>query len=455
MFATDDTIVAVATPMGMGGIGVVRVSGPKATSIAEAILRPRAPLQPRFVTLKSVLNPHDGSTLDQVLVTFFLGPASYTGEDVLEISGHGNPVLLREIVKAALMTGARLAEPGEFTFRAYLSGRLDLVQAEAVGDLVEAVTPLQARVAFDQLEGTLTEVVSQIDRTLFDLIARLEASLDFPDEGYHFVAPGTVSGEIHSLLDRITRLLGEAGQGRLIREGCQVVILGSPNVGKSTLFNQLLGVSRAIVTDVAGTTRDLLTETAEIAGIPTTLVDTAGLRKTTDAIEAEGVARARKALKVSALTVVVLDRSVPLREDDRSLLSETTDTQRLVVINKVDLPACWLPSDVPELEKAAVLNVSLVGQDGAREVRTELGKLLSRDKTLRDAPTISNIRHIKLLELATKALTEATAAADLGADEEFVLSDLQEARLALEEISGKRTPSAVMEKIFSQYCIGK
>lgn len=455
MFATDDTIVAVATPTGTGGIGVVRVSGPKATSIADAILRPCAPLQPRLVTLKSVFGPEDGRTLDQVLVTFFPSPASYTGEDVLEISGHGSPVLLREIVKAALTTGARLAEPGEFTFRAYLNGRLDLVQAEAVGDLVEAVTPLQARVAFDQLEGTLTEVVSEIDSTLFDLIARLEASLDFPDEGYHFVASGTVSGEIRSLVDRITQLLGEARQGRLIREGCQVVILGSPNVGKSTLFNQLLGVPRAIVTDIAGTTRDLLTETMEIAGIPTTLVDTAGLRKTSDAIEEEGIARARNALKVSALTVLVLDRSAPLREDDLALLSETIDTPRLVVINKLDLPACWLLSEVAELEKTPVINVSLIGQDGVRKVRTELGRLLSHDKGLRDAPTISNIRHIKLLELATKALAEAAVAADLSTDEEFVLSDLQEARLALEEISGKRTPGAVMEKIFSQFCIGK
>ena len=341
MFATDDTIVAIATPPGPGGIGVVRVSGPASVAVARSILRRATPLAPRRATLTDAVTPDSGRAIDQVVATYFPRPGSYTGEDVIELSGHGSPVLLRQIVSAAVVAGARLAEPGEFTFRAYLNGRVDLVQAEAVADLVDAVTPLQARAAFDQLEGTITNAVAEIDREVFDLIARLEASLDFPDEGYHFVDALSVGTEVTELAARVSRLLTDAGRGRLLREGCQVAIVGKPNVGKSTLFNRLCGAPRAIVTDVSGTTRDLLTETIDLGGIPVTLVDTAGLRETRDSIEAEGVSRARRAVKAAAVVVVVLDRSRPLDAEDRAVLADTSETRRVIVVSKCDLPAAW------------------------------------------------------------------------------------------------------------------
>ena len=457
MFATDDTIVAIATPPGVGGIGIVRVSGPRAAPIAGSVLRGEAALEPRRATLRDVIDPRsDGRAVDRVLATYFPRPGSYTGEDVVEISGHGSPVLLREIVRTAREAGARLAEPGEFTFRAFLNGRLDLIQAEAVGDLVEAVTPLQARVAFDQLEGTVTALVADVDRALFDLIARLEASLDFPEEGYHFVEPGAVAAETRALADRITHLLGTAQQGRLVREGCQVVILGRPNVGKSTLFNRLLGAPRAIVTDVPGTTRDLLTDTVDLDGIPVTLVDTAGLRATRDVIEAEGVSRARAALRVAYVVIVVLDRSCPLGPDDLGLLADTAGTPRLVVVNKTDRPARWMPSDVDGVgDEQAVVSVSLLDGDAAEAMRSALAQVLWTGGRLRDPPSISNVRHIELLQAATTALERAAGAAEAAATEELLLVDLQDARRALEEISGRRTPDAVLERIFERFCIGK
>lgn len=461
MFSPDDTIVAISTPPGHGGIGVVRVSGPGALASAQAIL-PHTTLDPRQATLTSVVDPRgDHPRVDRVLATFFPAPGSYTGEDVVEISGHGNPLLLRQIVSAVQHAGARLAEPGEFTLRAFLHGRMDLVQAEAVGDLIDAVTPLQARVAFDQLEGTVTAALSDIERSVFDLISRLEASVDFPDEGYHFIDHAAVARETRDLSERVSRLLNDARRGRLVREGGQVVILGKPNVGKSTLFNHLLGAARAIVTDVAGTTRDLLTETLEIAGVPITLVDTAGIRHTRDAIEAEGVSRARAALGVSRLAIVVLDQSRPLDHDDLALLEETQATERVLVINKSDLPRQWVPEDLGPAYEGEALG-SVVRTSFAREeahsqamVREMVSHALMGSEALRDPPAITNLRHIELLERARVALLRAVEAAEAQSPEEFVLADLGDVQQALGEVTGARTSDDVLNRIFSEFCIGK
>ena len=446
MFQTDDTIVAIATPAGRGGIGIVRVSGPGAQRIATA-LTGRERFESRHATLVRI-GAREAS--DQAIVTSFPAPASYTGQDVVEISAHGSPVLLHAIVRSAIDAGARLAEPGEFTLRAYLHGRMDLVQAEAVQDLVAAVTPLQARTAFDQLEGTLTERIKAIDATLFDLSARLEASLDFAGEGYHFVEPDRVGAEVSAIILSIDALLGEARAGRLVREGAQVVIVGRPNAGKSTLFNALAGSGRAIVTEIPGTTRDLLTETVDIGGIAVTLVDTAGIRAApSDAVETEGIARARSAAERADLAVLVLDRSRQLTGDDRALLETIRPSVHVVVASKADLPPAW------DDETVEALAVAAAAGEGLSELRTAITSGLGLMRTDRDTPAITNIRHVDLLTRARVALARAQEAAAAGMPEEFVAADVTEARTLLEEITGHRTADDTLHAIFDRFCIGK
>lgn len=458
MYVPDDTIAAVATPPGPGGIGIVRISGPDAATISLAILLRTSPLEPRLSTVTVVVSGEESQPVDRVLATYFPAPKSYTGEDVVEISAHGSPVLLRRIVELAVCAGARLAEPGEFTLRAFVNGRIDLVQAEAVRDLINAVTPLQARAAFDQLEGTITAPISEIESALFDLVVRLEASIDFPEEGYHFVDADEAGTSIRQLIERTEQLLVDAQRGRLIREGGQVVVLGKPNVGKSTLFNLLLGSPRAIVTPVAGTTRDLLAETLDLSGIPITLVDTAGIRSSGDAIESEGVRRAKAALKVARMVIVVLDRSRPLEKEDAELMADTATLTRLLVINKTDLPAAWTEIDGNgggALNAALPVSLLKDSHDVVPRVSAAITKRLLAGEELRDPPAITNLRHIELLEQAQGALLRAADAADAKFPEELLLSDLVDAQRALGAVTGQRTPDDVLNRIFSEFCIGK
>ena len=446
-FDTRDTIVAIATPPGRGGIGVVRVSGPEAHPIARALITHAADLEPRHATLTTVRLTAAAEASDDVrdhaIVTYFPAPASYTGDDVVEVSAHGSPVILRAIVATAIERGARAAQPGEFTLRAFLNGRIDLMQAEAVVDLIDSATPLQARAAFDQLEGTLTRAIGGIDASLFDLIARLEASVDFPDEGYHFVEPGALARALDDLLAQTGALLGGARRGRLVREGLQVAIVGNPNVGKSSLFNALLGADRAIVTDRPGTTRDLVTETLDLEGLRLTLVDTAGLREATDPAEIEGVERSRQAVAVADAIVHVID-------DDN--VPEPRGANRLIVRNKIDVSPARTAGD-----SAGVIAVSARTGDGLSQLRERLGRVLDADAK-RERPDITNVRHVALVERAQTALQRARTASmtDTGAmPEEFVLADLQDARTAFEEITGRRAPEALLAHIFSRFCVGK
>jgi tRNA modification GTPase len=433
MFSTTDTIVAIATPPGRGGIGVVRLSGPDALPIARQLITHGGELAPRHATLTDTRS--GDRAIDQVVVTYFPAPHSYTGEDVIELSAHGSPVVLRSIVESAMAATARLAEPGEFTLRAFLSGRIDLMQAEAVADLIDAVTPLQARAAFDQLEGTLTRTIADLDASLFDLIARLEASVDFPDEGFHFIEPQTLGRSVDALLARTGALLADARRGRLVREGLSIAIVGRPNVGKSSLFNALAGASRAIVTEVPGTTRDLVTETIDLEGLRVTLVDTAGLRETADRVEAEGVSRSRQAIAVADLVLVVIDEDQP----------QIIENKHLVVQNKCDLGR-------PDRG----IRVSATSGEGLDELRAAIVAALDFDP-VRDRPEITNTRHIALVQRAHDALMRSRQA--LGPDgslpEEFVLADLQEARAALEEIRGRRSPDDLLAHIFTRFCVGK
>ncbi len=471
MFSTLDTIVAIATPAGRGGLGVIRLSGPDAARVAGELVartksfKPRHATFARFSESRQEVPPRQEApprqVADRVVVTFFPAPASYTGEHVVEISAHGSPVVLSSILRGAIAAGARLAEPGEFTLRAFLNGKLDLIQAEAVADLIDAVTPLQARAAFDQLEGTLTEVIRGIERDLFEVIAKLEASLDFPDEGYHFVGPAEARVSLAAVIARLDRLLMQSARGRLVREGAQVAIVGAPNVGKSSLFNALLNANRAIVTAIPGTTRDLLTERAEIGGLSLALIDTAGVRETTDLVEREGVSRTREALGVADLVLVVVDRSRELQEDDRGILAETAAQARVVVLNKSDLPE----AEPGGRHFSAVASVSVSAHTGAGidDLIAAIEGVLGGGNPVtglpgvrdRDTPAVTNVRHTVLLERARTALRHAVTALDGAVSEEFPLLDLQEAGHALQEITGRRTSDDLLRHIFERFCIGK
>lgn len=464
-FSTSDTIVAIATPAGRGGLGVIRISGPEAARVAGELVGRARPFKARHATFAKFSRqdapsrqevPSRPVTLqDQVVVTSFPAPSSYTGEDVVEISAHGSPVVLSSLLRSAVDAGARLAEPGEFTLRAFLNGKLDLIQAEAVADLIDAVTPLQARAAFDQLEGTLTGAIGAIERDLFDVVAKLEASLDFPDEGYHFVGAAEARASLAAVTARIDELLQQSARGRLVREGAQVAIVGAPNVGKSSLFNALLNTNRAIVTAVPGTTRDMLTERADIGGLSLALIDTAGVRETSDVVEQEGVARTRDALRVADLVLVVLDRSRAMTDDDRGILAGTTGQPRVVVLNKSDLPAVVTEAGVSVSARSGI---------GLDDLIAAIERLLSASgggnpflglPEKRDQPAVTNVRHAVLLERARAALLRATTALDGEVSEEFPLLDLQEAAHALQEITGRRTSDDLLHHIFAKFCIGK
>ena len=442
MISTTDTIVAIATPRGRGALGMVRLSGGDSIRIVSVLTDRTRTFSPRYATLCRVRG------IDEVVVTVFRSPASFTGEDVVEITAHGSQVVLDAIVCGAVAHGARLATPGEFTLRAVLHGRRDLVQAEAVADLIDASTRLQARTAFDQLDGTLTARITSIVRVLFHLEARLEASLDFPEESYRFVEAHQVEAELNHALAEVTALLLDGRTGRIVREGATVVLAGRTNAGKSSIFNRLLGRDRAIVAATAGTTRDFVTEQVNLDGIAVTLVDTAGMGVAGDLVEAEGMARAVAAHAAADVLLVVVDGSAPLWDDDRALLSEAVGRRHLVVWNKQDLGSSG------GVAGGGVAVSALTGL-GLGILRERLVELLCGGERPREAPALSNIRHIRLLERVAGLLERAVGASAMVAPEEFVLTEISAARGLLEEVTGVRGSEAVLEEIFSKFCVGK
>lgn len=452
MFSTADTIVAIATPPGHGGLGVVRVSGTEALRIATTLLGTGQTLVPRRATVGKICDAGTRglAAVDEVVATFFKAPGSYTREDVVEIGAHGSPVLLGRIVAMAIGAGARLAEPGEFTLRAYLNGRIDLVQAEAVADLVAAVTPAQARAAMDQLEGTLTSRINRLMERLFDVVARLEASIDFPDEGFHFIERDATTAELDRLIGDFAALQADGAVGRLLREGAMVAVVGRPNAGKSSLFNRLVGADRTIVSSEPGTTRDAVTERADIQGLPVTLVDTAGLRDADHAVEIEGIRRARQATEVAALTLVVIDASLPRRRDD---LDQAGAGRQIIVLNKCDLPMAWVPptDGLP----TRVVRCSATTGEGLADLRRQIADALTTREDLRDTPAISNARHLALVDRAAAATARARDTAVSGGTEEVILVDLNLARAALEELTGRTTSEDVLRHVFARFCVGK
>ncbi len=436
---TVETIVAIATPPGRGGIGVVRVSGTEARPIVQRVLG--APLgEPRVATLRKLLDP--------VLVTYFAAPHSYTGEDVVEISCHGAPVILRHTVEQCVAAGARLANPGEFTLRAMVHGRLDLPQAEAVRDLINATTLYQARVAARQVEGSVARIVRPVKEQLLELIALLEAGIDFAEDDVSVAPDAEILRRLEPIARETDRLARSFDYGRLVHDGVTLAIVGRPNVGKSSLFNRLLDQDRAIVTEIPGTTRDLVAETASVGGVPVRFVDTAGIREGQDRVEILGIERSLQAMADADLTMVVLDGSMPLTPEDEQILARAEGQGRhLIVLNKADLPGVIRQEGIPVSAKTGE------GIEGLREaVLRAIGQAAASEH---EFTFITSLRQAQLFRDSHEALARAQAAAAGKIPHEMLLLDLYEALWPLDAVTGATTADDILNRIFSTFCIGK
>jgi tRNA modification GTPase len=456
----DDTIVAIATPPGRGGIGVVRLSGSEATTIARPLLRLShvEELQPNRAHFGELIDPATGDRIDEVVVTYFAKPHSYTTDDVVEISCHGSPVVLRHVVEMALARGARLAEPGEFTMRAFLNGRIDLTQAEAVRDLIDSQTLYQAQVAARQLEGALSKRLQPIKQKLVDLIAVMEAGIDFAEDDVSVIADELILERIAQVHAPLEQLLASFTYGKVVHEGLTLAIVGRPNVGKSSLFNRLVEHERAIVTATPGTTRDLVTETVSIGGIPVRLVDTAGIRDALDEAESIGVRKSLEALADADIVLVVLDASHPVSDDaarrgDTELVSSVAERLAIIVRNKIDAVAT--APLVPDGGLPVVMTSAITGQ-GIDELRSAILRLVSGDGSGQpESGFLTNVRHQKLVQDSLIALDAATVAVTRKTPHEMLLMDLYSALRPLDEITGATTADDILNLIFSSFCIGK
>jgi tRNA modification GTPase len=447
----EDTIVALSTPPGRGGIGVVRLSGPDAPRIATALVRKArpGPWKARQATVGELLDD-GGNVADDVVVTYFEAPHSYTAEDVVEISCHGSPVVLGLAVERALACGARMAEPGEFTQRAFLHGRIDLSQAEAVRDLIDATTLYQARVAAQQVHGALSHRLAPLKEQLTDLIALLEAGIDFAEDDVDVASDEAILHRLKPVIGETERLADSFRYGKVVRGGITLAILGRPNVGKSSLFNALLEQDRAIVTAQAGTTRDWVTEFLSIKGLPVKMIDTAGIRPTSDVIEARGVEKSYEALADADLILVVIDLAEPLDETDRELLAHAGGERRcLVVGNKADLPR---RADV-QIPLHAVSSTTRQGIDELRDKihATALPQLDAGEETA----FVTNIRHERLLRESLTCLRRTEEAVAARIPHEMLLLDLYDSLRPIDQITGSTTIEDILRKIFSTFCIGK
>ena len=455
----EDTIAAVATPAGEGGVGIVRVSGPDAERIAAALFvraeGKNGRLKSHMLHYGTVRDPKSAKMLDQVLLTVMRKPRSYTGEDVVEIHCHGGVFVVHRILGLVLSQGARYAEPGEFTKRAFLNGRLDLAQAEAVLDLVAARTEKGVDLALSQIKGEFSNWVADLREQLLDILAQVEAAIDFPEEEIEFLERPALVAKIDSLREKIRSITDTYEWGRLFREGAKVCICGRPNVGKSSLFNALLGEERVIVTPIAGTTRDVIEESINLDGLPVILWDTAGIRDATDAVERIGVNLSREHLEKSEAVIVVLDGSASLTDEDRSFLSSTTKKMGLVAINKIDLEQ---RVDRDQLQRIVgdkkIITVSASQSHGIQELRKSLRETILH--TDREPPVVlTNLRHKSALLCGEQALADAGLALDEAQSPELVAVTLQQARENLEEVVGMVQRDDVLELIFSKFCIGK
>jgi tRNA modification GTPase len=443
---TDDTIVAPATPLGRSALAIVRIDGRDAVSILQRLSKSSGVPPLRQATLVRLFAPpptanrEPPTLLDECIAIRYEAPHSFTGNDLVELTLHGNPLLVEQVIAACVELGARMAMPGEFSERAVLNGKMDLVQAESVADLINARTTLQAKLSLSNLEGSLSRSAAAVRQTLLDVISRLEAALDFSEEGYDFITPGDVRARLGEALGQLKSMAETYRRGRATTAGLNLVILGRPNAGKSTLLNRLVGSDRAIVTDIPGTTRDIVRETIEIGGLPVTIADTAGLRQSTDVVEGIGIERAREAARSADVILYLVDATVGLTAEDR---------EELALLEAVEL--VYTKSD---LASAAGLSISAVSGVGVDSLLLRLDELVRARFAAPDGALVNERQRLAVAESAS-ALESAIASSSDGLDEQMILVDLYRSASALGSLTGAITNDDVLTEIFGKFCIGK
>jgi tRNA modification GTPase len=452
----NETIVAIATPPGRGGIGIMRLSGAESARIAAPMLRLRNPLAHAQARFGDLLDVETQEKLDEGIATFFAAPHSYTGEDVVEVAAHGSPVILETLVRQALKGGARLAAPGEFTQRAFLSGRIDLTQAEAVRDLIEAQTLYQARVAAQQLEGALSRRIKPIKEELVGLIALLEAGIDFAEDDVDVLPGAEIINRIQEVCGDLQPVAESFARGRIVHAGLMLAIVGRPNAGKSSLFNRIVQRERAIVTAAPGTTRDLVTERVSLGGIPVELVDTAGMREASDEAEQIGIRKSREALADADMVLAVMDATVAPAQEEMELLATLAQRRALVVVNKSDLAH---PS--PAMEEALaglglpVVHTSALSGEGIGELKHKMLAMVGNRTVETEGGMLTSLRQYQAVAATLEGLSAAAAAAEQNIPHEMVLLDLYGALRHLDSLTGETTSDDILNLIFSTFCIGK
>ena len=458
----NDTIAAISTPVGEGGISIIRISGEDAVAVAKRLYhgsKDLAQVASHTINYGHIVDPDTGAEVDEVMVTVMRAPHTYTCEDVVEINCHGGLLATNRILQLVLSYGARMAEPGEFTKRAFLNGRIDLSQSEAVMDLIRAKTDKSMKVALNQLDGDLSRLIRHLRQDILDVLAQVEVNIDYPE--YDAVEEMTTKMLKEKALDiqqRIQALLKTAKQGKVLREGLATAIIGRPNVGKSSLLNTLLHEDKAIVTDVAGTTRDVIEEYVNVDGVPLKLIDTAGIRDTDDTVEKIGVERSKRALDAADLILLLIDSSAPLTAEDCELLTATQGKQRIVILNKTDLPR---QVDLDELKKLtdgdALIETSIVKHEGMDQLGQQISKMFFNEgiESSQNNVMVTNARHIGLLHQANAALSDVLKGIDAGMPVDLVQIDMTRCWDLLGEITGDSYQDELLDQLFSQFCLGK
>ncbi|WP_352405024.1 tRNA uridine-5-carboxymethylaminomethyl(34) synthesis GTPase MnmE [Sporanaerobacter acetigenes] len=457
-----DTIAAISTAMGEAGIGIVRMSGKESLSIASNVFKGKTienfkEAINRRLTYGYIYDPEDGTIVDEVLIVYMKKPHTYTREDIVEIYCHGGVIAVKKILEILLKNGARLAEPGEFTKRAFLNGRLDLSQAEAVIDLIKAKTDKSYSVSLNQLEGSLSIKVNEIRNILLNMLAHIEVSIDFPEEDVEEVTYDELLKDSQKVLEEIDKLLSTAERGKILREGLNTVILGKPNVGKSSLLNAILRENRAIVTDIPGTTRDIIEEYVNIEGIPLKIIDTAGIRDTEDLVEKLGVDRAKNVVEKADLIIAVFDASRSLTKEDEDIINIVKEKRSIVLLNKTDLPNEY---DVEELSNyipdKKIISTSIANGEGIEELeKTIVDMFYSGEVELSGEAIVTNMRHTDMLNRARKNIIDVISGIEMNVPLDCIEVDVKNCWNYLGEISGETVSEDILDKIFSEFCIGK